>query len=719
LTNPELNDLKMREGDDTTLISSSTEFQPGQSVGGRYEVISRLGKGGMGLVYRVKQIFVNKEFALKTIDKNCMTDIAIRRFQQEARTAFSLDHPSIITVNDFGVLDDQTPFLVMELINGETLGELLKRTGCLTLEQAIPIFVQACFGLAYAHQCGVVHRDIKPNNIMIVKGLPLGAEGSVKILDFGIAKFTEHEGGEMQALTRTGEIFGSPLYMSPEQCTGVRVDHRADIYSLGCVFFEALTGAPPCVGENALSTMMKHQTEAPLTLKEASLGSDFPQAIEDIVATMLAKSPDSRYQNLGIVAHDLGALRRGDSISADAKSFRAASQAKDKSTTISISRNKFYGLMLCIALLAATIAAVSGYRAEEARKADRKERDAALTQTARLKGEVEALKTQIRDGKSLAVLPTGPVISRRTANVGDGKEDTIFHFPQGQDFGSFTEDGVSQKKATGEVRLAAPPYFKASETFLQNPTNFKVFEPNDLWGLDLQECIPDQQAGQIMQQVGRLTGLRILALDSNDGINDGALGAIEKLPKLEHLSINETKIGGAALAKLPNLRQIKILGFGKCRGASNLLKALKHNNHMTELYLDRDPLTAGDFTTIGTIAELRILHLNGTGMRNAGMSSLASLTKLEDLDASDCLITRDAIPALKMMVQNGLKKLSLSADGFSKADVDLITKMLPPGRAYFKVNSKEDPIGLGSSIEDVNETKALNLARELQRRDTD
>ncbi len=313
----------------------------------------------MGLVYRVNQIFVNKEFALKTIDKNCMSETALRRFQQEARTVFSLDHPNIIAVNDFGIWNDQTPFLVMELVNGETLGDRLARTGCLTLEQAIPIFVQVCFGLAYAHECGVVHRDIKPNNIMLVKGMPLGAEGSIKILDFGIARFAEHEGGEMQSLTRTGEIFGSPLYMSPEQCAGERVDHRADIYSLGCVFFEVLTGAPPCVGENALATMMKHLSETPLTLKQASLGADFPQGIEEIVATMLAKSPDSRYQNIGHIANDLGALKRGDSISGTAKQsgVEARAKAKAKAKTISMPSTHFYALLLGIA----AIAGISGY----------------------------------------------------------------------------------------------------------------------------------------------------------------------------------------------------------------------------------------------------------------------------------------------------------------------------------------------------------------------
>ena len=281
----------------------------------RYKIVSKLGQGSMGLVYKVNHVLLNKEFALKTIEQNAISPVALRRFQQEARATFALDHPNIIGVKDFGVLANQTPFLVMELINGETFADRIKRIGSISLDRAIPIFVQICFGLAYAHECGIVHRDVKPGNIMLMRGTPEGTDGSIKILDFGIAKLAAHEGGEIQALTRTGEIFGSPMYMSPEQCSGLNVDHRADIYSLGCVFYEALTGAPPCVGENALSTMMKHQTEIPLTLKQASMGFDFPSGIEEIIARMLAKSPDQRYQSLSKVANDLGALNRGDFLS--------------------------------------------------------------------------------------------------------------------------------------------------------------------------------------------------------------------------------------------------------------------------------------------------------------------------------------------------------------------------------------------------------------------
>jgi serine/threonine protein kinase len=350
----EPHDFRARDGDQATRPPSNTGFNVGQAIGGRYEIISCIGSGGMGLVYRVNQVYLKKEFALKTIEKSQLTESAVRRFQQEARTTFSLDHPSIISVYDFGVLGDGSPFLVMEMLHGETLGDCLKRCGSLPVEQAIPIFVQICFGLAYAHEAGIVHRDIKPNNIMLLEGLPLGTEGSVKILDFGIAKLTSHEGGEIQALTRTGDIFGSPLYMSPEQCSGIKVDHRADIYSLGCVFFEALTGSTPFIGDNALSTMLKHQSEQPPTLREASMGSKFPQALEDIVATMLAKSPDHRYQNLGVLAHDLGALLRGapvpsKSVAGGTGSASASASAKTPKT-ISLSINKFVAILAVSAL---------------------------------------------------------------------------------------------------------------------------------------------------------------------------------------------------------------------------------------------------------------------------------------------------------------------------------------------------------------------------------
>ncbi len=644
------------------------EFQPGAVLGGRYMVLSLLGAGGMGVVYRVNQIYLGKELALKTIEKRFISDVTIRRFQQEARAVCAIDHPNIIAVHDFGLLDDQTPFLVMEVVNGESLEQRLKRTGYLPIDEAIPTFVQVCFGLAYSHDQGIVHRDIKPSNLMLLRGLPPGTEGSVKIVDFGIAKLSHHDGGEIQALTRTGEIFGSPLYMSPEQCGGERVDHRSDIYSLGCVLFESLTGTPPFVGENALFTMMQHLSQPPPTLREASLGREFPDALEKIVATMLAKSPDTRYQNLGFVAHYLGALSRGEVISYPAKSSQAKAQATEK--IISMPGHKFYALLFGMATVSAAIAGTSGYLLHH-------NQSGSTAVAPRMAGDSSTNKVTA-------------LYSRIPTKGEDGEESIVFHFPQDQDLGSFEHSGVV-KVAAGDVKYAAPLegiVFQPSESFLQTPNNLKLlFQPNDLLGLNLKGCIPDQLASQIMLQVSRLTGLRILDLTLNNGINNDALGVIQKLRKLQVLNIWGTKINGTALAKLTNLKQLKHLNFGNCKGASDLLKVLKHNNQMEVLYLDNDPLTASDYKLIGSITGLRHLSVNTTDMHNADLNSLTSLTKLEELEAKDCPINKDAIPSLKIMVKNGLQKLSLSAAGFSKTDVALIKKLLPS--VDFKVEDKD------------------------------
>lgn len=305
----------------------------GTIVGGRYRILARCGQGGMGVVYRVEQIFVGKQLALKTICARNLSDASLRRFQVEARAAFAVQHPNVIAVHDFGTLEDGTPFMAMDYIEGKTLAQMIRENGSLTIPQALSIFVPVCFGLSAAHDLGIVHRDLKPSNIMIVNESRPGQDGSVKILDFGIAKLIQSEAGQIQELTRTGEIFGSPLYMSPEQCQGGRVDHRSDIYSLGCVFFEALAGISPFVGDTALATMMQHLSNDVPGLKESSLGKDFPASLERIVLKMLAKSPDQRYQNLSGVIIDLTRVSGVDSPARDADRAPAAVATRGNSST--------------------------------------------------------------------------------------------------------------------------------------------------------------------------------------------------------------------------------------------------------------------------------------------------------------------------------------------------------------------------------------------------
>lgn len=333
--------------------------KPGQVVGNRYKILSLVASGGMGTVYKVEQVYLGKVLALKVLNTRCVSDLTVRRFQHEARAAFGIDHPNLISVHDFGLLDDKVPFLVMDYISGQSLSERINSHGMLTVAEAVPVFLRICFGLGYAHSQGVIHRDIKPSNIMLVDNIPSSEEGSVKIVDFGIAKFTQLEKNDIQALTRTGEVFGSPLYMSPEQCTGSPVDLRSDIYSLGCVFFEALTGTTPFVGANALTTMMLHMGEKAPSLKEASMGKEFPLLIEQIIAKMLAKNVNDRYQSLAQVAGDLAALERkladphllASAVLIEEKTPEAARAVSE----LKLSRSAFCLAMVCLVVASAAL----------------------------------------------------------------------------------------------------------------------------------------------------------------------------------------------------------------------------------------------------------------------------------------------------------------------------------------------------------------------------
>ncbi|HEY9719021.1 MAG TPA: serine/threonine-protein kinase [Trichormus sp.] len=338
----------------------------GHILGGKYQVLARIGQGGMGAVYRVRQVFFNRDMALKMLDSARVADaVQLRRFQQEGIAANSLNHPSLVRVHDVGLLDNGQPYLVMDLVEGETLADYLKRNGPMPLKDISSVFAQTCFGLSYAHGENVIHRDIKPGNIMLVKGMQLDTEGSVKIVDFGLAKIAGESEG-IQELTRTGEVMGSPIYMSPEQCSGGKIDYRSDIYSLGCVLFEALTGTPPLIGETALRTMMLHQTERAPTLKEASLGREYPAGLERIVATMLAKSPRDRYEDLGIVAHELSAVCTGSDLAEEPKQPKP----KRPMPTLSLTRlNLALVLLLTNALAIGLTIAVTNFSFRQQRRA--------------------------------------------------------------------------------------------------------------------------------------------------------------------------------------------------------------------------------------------------------------------------------------------------------------------------------------------------------------
>lgn len=287
--------------DGTILEIDKTQQLIGKVLGGHYQILSAIGAGGMSAVFKARHDMLDRIVAVKIMHSHMLTQQgSLARFQQEAKAASHLTHPNIISVHDFGVSNDEQVYLVMDYLEGISLAELLVEKGHLTPERAVPIFMQICDALHHAHHRGIIHRDLKPSNVMLINTESL--EDVVKIVDFGIAKLLPGSALESQRLTQTGEVFGSPIYMSPEQCTGQTLDARSDIFSLGCVMYETLCGKPPFVGQNMLETMY-------IRLSEKAKGFDpdlkIPKQLEAAIMIAIAREPENRYQNMLELRQDL------------------------------------------------------------------------------------------------------------------------------------------------------------------------------------------------------------------------------------------------------------------------------------------------------------------------------------------------------------------------------------------------------------------------------
>jgi eukaryotic-like serine/threonine-protein kinase len=282
--------------DGTALTPIQLEGLIGHVLGGRYEIEEKIGGGAMGEVYKAKHRLMKRQVAIKMMHPQTISGAsALKRFQKEAEMASALNHPNILTVHDFGVSDDGSPYLVMNFLEGKSLTDLIENNGHLPVDRALHIFRQLCQGLGHAHEKGVIHRDLKPSNIMLVT---LDQDPDfVQILDFGIAKQLTSETAS-DSLTRTGEVFGSPHYMSPEQCRAQPVDARSDIYALGCVMYRVLTGRPPIMGGDLVECLYKHVNEMPAPFSEICPEYNLPEDLEAVVFKALAKKPEDRYQSM-------------------------------------------------------------------------------------------------------------------------------------------------------------------------------------------------------------------------------------------------------------------------------------------------------------------------------------------------------------------------------------------------------------------------------------
>ena len=273
-------------------------------LSGRYELSHLVARGGMAEVYRARDQLLDRPVALKVLFPELSVDRSfVERFRREAQAAANLSHPNIVPVFDWGE-DSGTYFIVMEFVDGRALSSILRTAGPLHPDRAAEIAADVAGALSYAHRHGVVHRDVKPGNVLITE------EGTIKVTDFGIARAVNTE----ESVTQTGAVMGTATYFSPEQAEGMGVDSRSDIYSLGVVLFEMVTGRPPFLGDTPVAVASKHVREHPPAPREVNPG--VPPDLEAIILKCLAKSPDHRYATGDDLRIDLLRFREGRAVGA-------------------------------------------------------------------------------------------------------------------------------------------------------------------------------------------------------------------------------------------------------------------------------------------------------------------------------------------------------------------------------------------------------------------
>ncbi|MFN8551357.1 MAG: protein kinase [Candidatus Obscuribacterales bacterium] len=587
--------------------------RPTGKLAAQYEFLQTIDSGGMGIIYKARNIAIDQFVAIKMIKTDSLAERHLQRFKQEASALASLNHHNIIRVNDFGFTEETQPYMVLEFVNGETLPRFLANNGTETdLETVRSIFVQIADAIGYAHEQGVLHRDLKPSNIMV----QIGTDGSptVKVIDFGIAKFLTAESNS--AMTQTGELLGSPAYMSPEQISDSAQDARSDIYSLGCVMFEALTGTPPYKAETPMDMIFQHLNAEIPDVKSKS-HQKIPESLASIVTKCLQKDPQERFRSMDELRIALA----------------NASLTEQPAKKTSPNTKK-----LIVYSSAAVMLLISGFLIFSINKKSQQ------SEHLEYEAQKRTVDNAVASRNSEEYARANDFARQHIRTHKNDKELTISDACTDEALIEFTEGaaesyatrtiylGNSAIKGPGLAYLIRIPLVKLEmqRSSITERGLLEISKMKTLKALVLDGISVPQSAWQHLQNLPQLKELSIRDVD----LNDEGLRNICKISNLRRLQIDGnsgiTKDGYAQLLKLKNL---ELLGVGEMNSSDDLIDVLLRMPKLQILYINKTSITDAQLKRLSSSKVLHEIELEKSP--NITMTGVMSLLKNPQMGSVD------------------------------------------------------------------------------------
>ncbi|HEY9793090.1 MAG TPA: protein kinase [Candidatus Obscuribacterales bacterium] len=600
---------------------------PAPGLADKYEFLDVLGQGGMAIVHRARHLLLGNTVAIKLLNPNAgYNAIALRRFRQEAAAAKKVEHPNVIRIHDFGITPSGQPYMVMDCLEGETLEERIKKDGAVAIAQAIPLFKQICLALEHMHTNNVLHRDLKPSNVFLTKSTdPNNDAPTVKLVDFGIAKVIDENSTGSNKLTATGDIFGTPHYMSPQQCQGNSVTRVSDIYSLGCLMYETLSGRPPFEGDNPLAVMHQHLHENPPHLTIAGPLST-QKELEEIIFKCLEKDPALRYQSASNLLADLSKFEAGN-FRRQPITHKIQSFVRKRRAAVAVAGVTALAAVAGIAFLAIHGLAPSINHHQTAPHS--------VSQPA--PHLVAPPKIEVHVDGSTANIPENDYRVVRYWETWRGRSSLSF---QGTPISASSMKFIGQLTTLRDLNLTGCPITDFGGKQLSNLRNLERLDLTDT-------AIGDDT----VKSLSTLHNLTMLDL-SKSRISADVFKFLAQLPRLGELYINETPLKPSDLhetCSLPALTKLHIANMPVTEKSlavlpSRLLWLDLSNTGLTDLALDQivrfphlqnlnlehnPAITDAGLSKIGELKDLEYVYLEGTAVTTAGLRQLRGLHKLK------------------------------------------------------------------------------------------